>query len=107
VRQTPWGRNYRCPLICTAATAAVAQGLTALALVVGPSPLPEVTPCRSRSSETDACPCFGGSCAGWCDGAHPSSFPREAQGDGAARCWHMMLSARRQGQRAWVESWGH
>lgn len=52
------------------------------------SPLPEVTPCRSRGSETEACPCVCGSYGRWSNGAHPSWSPRKAQGGH----WHLMLS---------------
>lgn len=79
------GRSYGCPLTCGAAIAAVAQGTAALALVAVPSPLPEVTPCRSRDSETDACLSVCGSCGCWSNGAHPSWCPRKAQGDGSGR----------------------
>lgn len=89
MRQITWERNYRRPLTSIAATAAVAQAITALALVTGPSPLPEVIPCRSRSSRTDVCPCLCVSVGAdaWCTSI---LIPYRQLKQGG--CWLMMLS---------------
>lgn len=106
MRKTTWGRNRRCPLTCVGAPAAVAQGITAPAPVTGPSPLPEVTPWRSRGSGTDASRCLCGSCGGWCNGAHPSSPPPGKQRQmEQGRCWHTTLSVPLLGGRDREHGW--